>query len=139
MIHFIRKRYERAEKEFINAKVNLHDKTELKDQLAEHLCSIIQQNEERKAKKLAELMAKLELADQEANFDEAECDSNDIIGKTNLNSHEIQEASDVKTSSNNDRNLSTSVETVSSEKIAHDIVKEHIASDNRTVETQSIA
>ena len=64
-----RKRYNRAETEFINAKVNLHDKTETKDQLTEHLCSIIQQNEERKAKKLEELMTKLELADQEVNLE----------------------------------------------------------------------
>jgi hypothetical protein len=33
------------------------------------LCSIIQQNEERKAKKLEELMTKLELADQEVNLE----------------------------------------------------------------------
>ena len=70
-----RKRYNRAETEFINAKVNLHSKTETKDQLTEHLCSIIQQNEERKAKKLAELMAKLELADQEQNLETEEKNS----------------------------------------------------------------
>lgn len=64
-----RKRFERAESEYINAKVHLHDKTEVKDQLTEHLCSIIQQNEERKAKKLAELMARLELGDQKTNLE----------------------------------------------------------------------
>ena len=78
----LRKRYERAEAEFISAKMNLHDKTETKDQLTEHLCSIIQQNEERKAKKLSELMAKLELADQEVNLEMAEHISEDMKKKS---------------------------------------------------------
>ena len=60
-----RKRYDRAEKELIEAKLDLHDKIELKDQLTEHLYTVINQNEIRKAKKLAELMDKLELDIQE--------------------------------------------------------------------------
>ncbi|KAJ0065731.1 hypothetical protein NL108_017454 [Boleophthalmus pectinirostris] len=56
-----RKRYEKAEAEFVAAKLELHKKTELKEQLTEHLCAIIQQNELRKAQKLEELMARLEL------------------------------------------------------------------------------
>ena len=56
-----RKRYDRVEKELIEAKLDLHDKIELKDQLTEHLYTVINQNEIRKSKKLAELMDKLEL------------------------------------------------------------------------------
>lgn len=57
-----RKRYERAEKEFVEAKVDLQRKTEKKDLLTEHLYTIIRENELRKAKKLEELMAKLNVA-----------------------------------------------------------------------------
>ncbi|KAE8611306.1 hypothetical protein XENTR_v10012402 [Xenopus tropicalis] len=61
-----KKRYDKAEAEYILAKVDLHKKTELKEQLTEHLCTIIQQNEARKAKKLEELMQQLEVeADEE--------------------------------------------------------------------------
>ncbi|XP_041417534.1 RAB6-interacting golgin-like isoform X1 [Xenopus laevis] len=61
-----KKRYDKAEAEYILAKVDLHKKTEIKEQLTEHLCTIIQQNELRKAKKLEELMQQLEVdADEE--------------------------------------------------------------------------
>ncbi|KAH9498773.1 hypothetical protein Btru_005091 [Bulinus truncatus] len=53
------KRYEKAEKEFIAAKMDLFAKGEVKEQLTEHLYTIIHQNEIRKAKKLVELMEKL--------------------------------------------------------------------------------
>lgn len=43
------------------AKLDLHRKTEVKEQLTEHLCAIIQQNELRKAHKLEELMQELQL------------------------------------------------------------------------------
>lgn len=59
------KRYERAEKEFVEAKMDLHKKTERKDLLTEHLYTIIRENELRKAKKLEELMAKLNVAADE--------------------------------------------------------------------------
>ncbi|CAH1785539.1 unnamed protein product [Owenia fusiformis] len=59
------KRYERAEQEFVDAKIHLHKTSDLKDDLVEHLYSIIHQNEVRKSKKLAELMDKLHLADSE--------------------------------------------------------------------------
>ena len=62
LTHF-RKRYERAEKEFISAKETLFVKSERKDQLTAHLASIIQLNEERKAKKLTELMEELDIPD----------------------------------------------------------------------------
>ncbi|XP_044056849.1 RAB6-interacting golgin [Siniperca chuatsi] len=56
-----RKRYEKAEAEYVTAKLDLHKKTEVKEQLTEHLCTIIQQNELRKAHKLEELMQQLQL------------------------------------------------------------------------------
>lgn len=56
-----RKRYEKAEAEYVTAKLDLHKKTEVKEQLTEHLCAIIQQNELRKAHKLEELMQQLHL------------------------------------------------------------------------------
>lgn len=61
-----RKRFDRAEAEYVTAKLDLQRKTEIKEQLTEHLCTIIQQNELRKAKKLEELMQQLDVqADEE--------------------------------------------------------------------------
>jgi len=60
-----RKRYDRAEREFIEAKTELHNKSEAKDLLTEHLYTVIHQNEVRKAKKLAELTHKLDLEPSE--------------------------------------------------------------------------
>ena len=45
----------------MTAKIDLHKKTEVKEQLTEHLYAIIQQNELRKAQKLEELMQQLQL------------------------------------------------------------------------------
>lgn len=47
------------EKEFLDAKISLHQKLEKKEMLTEHLCAVIEKNEERKADKLNELMARL--------------------------------------------------------------------------------
>ena len=55
-IYLGRKRYDLAETEFIAAKLELHSTSEAKELLSEHLCNVIQQNEIRKAKKLAELL-----------------------------------------------------------------------------------
>ncbi|KAF8774832.1 RAB6-interacting golgin-like [Argiope bruennichi] len=55
------KRYLKAEKEFIEAKLDLYEKMQRKEQLTEHLCAIIEQNENRKANKLVELMKQLEM------------------------------------------------------------------------------
>nr|CAD7416642.1 unnamed protein product [Timema poppensis] len=55
------KRYDRAEKEFLEAKLLLFSKLERKEMLTEHLCRIIEQNEARKARKLSLLMDQLEL------------------------------------------------------------------------------
>ena len=73
IIRRYRKRYDRAEREFIEAKTDLHGKSEAKDLLTEHLYTVIHQNEVRKAKKLAELTHKLELetAEDDAAVDAA--------------------------------------------------------------------
>ncbi|CAG2215676.1 GORAB [Mytilus edulis] len=55
------KRYERAEKEFVESKVDLQKKSEQKESLTEHLYTIIHQNELRKSNKLSELMKELEM------------------------------------------------------------------------------
>lgn len=67
-----RKRYEKAEAEYVTAKLDLHKKTEVKEQLTEHLCAIIQQNELRKAHKLEELMQQLQLQATEEEEEEEE-------------------------------------------------------------------
>uniref|UniRef100_A0A1B6LGX1 RAB6-interacting golgin n=1 Tax=Graphocephala atropunctata TaxID=36148 RepID=A0A1B6LGX1_9HEMI len=55
------KRFDRAEKEYLDAKLALFTKKERKELLTGHLCTIIEQNELRKAKKLSDLMDKLQL------------------------------------------------------------------------------
>ncbi|XP_048395886.1 RAB6-interacting golgin [Stegostoma tigrinum] len=60
-----KKRYDKAEVEYVAAKLDLYKKNELKEQLTEHLCTIIQQNELRKANKLEELMQQLEIETDE--------------------------------------------------------------------------
>ncbi|XP_042869993.1 RAB6-interacting golgin-like isoform X2 [Penaeus japonicus] len=64
------KRYDKAEREFIEAKLQLFNKLEKKELLTEHLCRIIEANEQRKANKLSELMAKLEMVDVSAELPE---------------------------------------------------------------------
>ena len=67
MIHVLayRRRYERAEKEFIAAKLSLHEKRERKELLTEHLCKIISENEQKKAEKLTQLMRAMNLEQQQ--------------------------------------------------------------------------
>lgn len=55
------KRYNKAEKEFLEAKHTLFTKLEKKELLTRHLCTIIEQSEMRKAQKLSELMEKLKI------------------------------------------------------------------------------
>lgn len=57
------KRYDKAEKEFVESKLMLFQKMERKERLTEHLCTIIEQNEARKARKLGELMHELDLGE----------------------------------------------------------------------------
>ncbi|XP_039342314.1 RAB6-interacting golgin isoform X2 [Mauremys reevesii] len=66
---FARKRYDKAESEYVAAKLDFQRKTEIKERLTEHLCTIIQQNELRKAKKLEELMKQLEVEADEENLE----------------------------------------------------------------------
>ncbi len=62
-----RKRYDKAEKEFVSAKLHLHKSAEKKEMLTEHLAAIIEKNEERKAQKLADLMKELDIAGEHGN------------------------------------------------------------------------
>ncbi|NWH74865.1 GORAB protein, partial [Piaya cayana] len=64
-----RKRYDKAESEYVAAKLDLQHKTEIKEHLTEHLCTIIQQNELRKARKLEELMQQLDVEADEENME----------------------------------------------------------------------
>ncbi|XP_036090573.1 RAB6-interacting golgin isoform X2 [Rousettus aegyptiacus] len=67
-----RKRFDRAEAEYVTAKLDLQRKTDVKEQLTEHLCTIIQQNELRKARKLEELMQQLDVQAEETSELEVE-------------------------------------------------------------------
>ncbi|XP_052897358.1 RAB6-interacting golgin [Anopheles moucheti] len=60
-LHFssVEKNYLSIENLFLKAKVELHQALEKKEMLTEHLCAIISHNEERKAKRLSELMEKV--------------------------------------------------------------------------------
>ena len=59
LFFFNRKRYEKAEDEYVKSKIHLHNKLEQKEHLTEHLYTIIHQNEIRKAEKLTTLMEQL--------------------------------------------------------------------------------
>ena len=50
----------------MDAKLNLHKKQERKELLTEHLMTIIQESESRKADKLAELMNQLEIKEDQS-------------------------------------------------------------------------
>lgn len=60
----------KIEAQFLKAKIDLHNASEKKELLTEHLCTVIAHNEDRKAQKLTELMEKVGLA--AANNDEYE-------------------------------------------------------------------
>ncbi|KAH8319372.1 hypothetical protein KR067_005547 [Drosophila pandora] len=63
-IHFstVEKQYVKIEAQFLKAKMDLHQASEKKELLTEHLCTVIAHNEDRKAQKLTELMQKVGLA-----------------------------------------------------------------------------
>lgn len=69
-ILYNRKNYLKIEAQFLKAKIDLHNASEKKELLTEHLCTVIAHNEDRKAQKLTELMEKVGLA--AANNDEYE-------------------------------------------------------------------
>lgn len=60
-VHSFRETYNQIESQFLAAKLSLHQITEKKEMLTEHLCTIISHNEDRKAKKLTELLDKVGL------------------------------------------------------------------------------
>lgn len=57
----VEKHYDSVEKAFLKAKQDLYQAHERKEMLTEHLYRIIEHNEDRKAKKLSELMEKVGL------------------------------------------------------------------------------
>merc|ERR1712083_1286880 len=63
-----KKSYDRAEKDYVDAKLNLHIKQERKDMLTEHLMTIIEESEDRKSKRLADLMTRLQIDDRECDI-----------------------------------------------------------------------
>lgn len=65
------------------AKLDFQKKTEVKEQLTEHLCTIIQQNELRKAQKLEGLMQQLEVEADEENL-ELEIEVEQMLQQQNL-------------------------------------------------------
>eukprot|EP00062_Callorhinchus_milii_P010760 gi/632955998/ref/XP_007893742.1/ PREDICTED: RAB6-interacting golgin [Callorhinchus milii] len=105
--HQAKKRFDKAEVEYVASKLNLHKKIELKEQLTEHLCTIIQQNELRKAQKLEELMQQLEVEeDEEAMELEIEVDrmlqQQQELPKESIQSNTAREESTQQTVSNAD-------------------------------------
>lgn len=56
-----RENYHQIESQFLAAKLSLHQVAEKKEMLTEHLYTIISFNEDRKAKKLTELLEKVGL------------------------------------------------------------------------------
>ncbi|XP_026281000.1 uncharacterized protein LOC113208272 isoform X3 [Frankliniella occidentalis] len=94
------KRYDRAEKEFLDAKLLLYTKLERKELLTHHLCTIIEQNEMRKAQKLSELMEKLQMPDSDVpevhrGNEMTGCDPPGSESKSNLSSEIILTPSSV--------------------------------------------
>ncbi|XP_061539347.1 RAB6-interacting golgin [Phycodurus eques] len=81
-----RKRYDKAETEYVMAKLDLHKKTDIKEQLTEHLCAIIQQNELRKALKLEELMQQLQLQATEEELERQKVEEGNV-GNCGLQAH----------------------------------------------------
>ncbi len=59
-----RLRFEQAETEYVSAKLALATCQEKKDLLSQHLCTVIQENEQRKAGKLSSLMTQLDIHQQ---------------------------------------------------------------------------
>lgn len=92
--------------------MDLHRKTERKDLLTEHLYTIIRENELRKAKKLEELMAKLNVASDETLSEhtvvlESATDESDIKQKLEIPVPQEEKASDQNCELNPESNNST--------------------------------
>jgi len=92
--------------------MDLHRKTERKDLLTEHLYTIIRENELRKAKKLEELMAKLNVASDETLSEhtvvlESATDESDIKQKLEIPVPQEEKASGQNCELNPESNNST--------------------------------
>ncbi|XP_054645675.1 RAB6-interacting golgin isoform X2 [Dunckerocampus dactyliophorus] len=85
-----RKRYEKAETEYVMAKLDLHKKSEAKEQLTEHLCAIIQQNELRKALKLEELMHQLQLEATEEELERQKLEEEKTLASQRHETEELE-------------------------------------------------
>lgn len=81
-LHFsnVEKNYLNIENLFLKAKVELHQALERKEMLTEHLCTIISHNEERKAKRLSELMEKVGLS-LNGDYDDSSINSDESSSK----------------------------------------------------------
>ncbi|XP_065075536.1 RAB6-interacting golgin-like [Ochlerotatus camptorhynchus] len=81
-LHFsnVEKNYLNIENLFLKAKVELHQALERKELLTEHLCTIISHNEERKAKRLSELMDKVGLS-LNGDYDDSSINSDESSSK----------------------------------------------------------
>ncbi|XP_033109091.1 RAB6-interacting golgin-like [Anneissia japonica] len=111
-----RRRYEKAESEFVNAKMYLHKVTEQKEALTEHLYTIIQENETRKANKLAELTEKLNME----NIDEYIAAAEKEMNSERSPSHSTALSPKVESTTESSENrLNTSQNTVNSTSDQH--------------------
>ena len=81
LIILFRRRYDKAEKEFVNAKLDLKLKSDVKEELTQHLYTIIQENELRKSRKLEELMSKLNVGE---NVTDVKSNADDAINNIRL-------------------------------------------------------
>ena len=89
--------------------MDLHRKTERKDLLTEHLYTIIRENELRKAKKLEELMTKLNVSTEDADFVQQtgclEIGSDKSLTKQNNADISVSLAEEMASSQNQELNL----------------------------------
>lgn len=89
--------------------MDLHRKTERKDLLTEHLYTIIRENELRKAKKLEELMTKLNVSTEDADFVQQtgclEIGSDKSLTKRNNADISVSLAEEMASSQNQELNL----------------------------------
>lgn len=70
--------YQQIESQFLKAKLELHQSSEKKELLTEHLCTIISHNEDRKAKKLTELMEKVGIIPNDYSVNNATIESKEL-------------------------------------------------------------
>ena len=118
-----RKRYEKAEKEFIDSKLDLQLKSERKEQLTQHLYTIIQENELRKSKKLEELMSKLNMNEKDivnmSNIEENRNENKKILilnDKAQIVNDEIQTVKDKCTESTEEIQIAKATVQIAEEK-----------------------